>query len=186
MTRQILLPALATVATLALSLPAWSHEFSLLLLAPTGASQAEIDEMRAAFLIAAHERDSHPDETSEGHLGGMDVQLTLATADSALADTTLAFVAAPFATADDARVAALAAPGDAVIVDADTLAVLPANAPEGNADAGPFANRFLAETGRAPGPAALGAYRAARVVDLAVRSLGSVDDRAELRRMLAP
>jgi hypothetical protein len=57
--------------------PALAHEFELLLVAPPEATEAVLGQMRAAFLIASHERDSHPDETSEGHLGGMDVQLTL-------------------------------------------------------------------------------------------------------------
>lgn len=56
--------------------PAMAHEFELLLLAPPDAPEAVLEQMRAAFLIASHERDNHPDETSEGHLGGMDVQLT--------------------------------------------------------------------------------------------------------------
>ena len=166
--------------------PAFSHEFDLLLLAPTGTSQAEIEDMRVAFLIASHERDTHPDETSEGHLGGLDVQLTLATPDTTSANAALAFVVAPLSLPGDARIAALAAPGDAVIVDALALSPLSASLQVENADITVFADQFRAETGRAPGEAALGAYRAARVVDLAVRTLGSVDDRDALRRTLAP
>ena len=139
MPRQKLHLPLALILSSSFAGSAFAHEFNLLLLAPTGASQAAIDEMRVAFLIASHERDSHADETSEGHLGGMDVQLTLATPDTATADAALAFVAAPFAEAGDSQVAALAAPGNAVIVDSPALAVQPADLQEGNAGIAAFA-----------------------------------------------
>ncbi|MES2144456.1 MAG: hypothetical protein V4516_08845 [Pseudomonadota bacterium] len=160
-----------------------AHEFDLLLLAPAAAPQSDLDDMRAAFLIASAERDSHANETSEGHLGGLDVQLILARMDDLPADATPDFVVAPFAEVGDAQVAALAAPGDSVVVD---VRVLAAPAPAEREDLPPFAERFLAETGRVAGPAALGTYRAARAVDLAVRAVDSVDDRGALRRALAP
>lgn len=183
MTRSPLPFALALILSAPLAPPALAHEFNLLLLAPATASPAEVDNMRTAFLIASHERDSHPDETSEGHLGGMDVQLTLARMGEAPVATDPDFVAAPLAGAGDAQVAALAAPGDAVIVDGATVARI---APGERPDLAPFADRFLAQTGHAPDGAALGAYRAARIVDLAVRPLGAVDDRNGLRRALNP
>lgn len=163
--------------------PAFAHEFDLLLLAPAEASPSDLDNMRAAFLIASHERDNHPDETSEGHLGGMDVQLTLARIDEVDAGAAPDFVLAPFAALDDPQVIAVAAASDAVIVD---QAVSARVAPEEPTDLAPFADRFLAETGRAADSAALAVYRAARVVDLVVRPLGSVDDRLSLRRALDP
>lgn len=166
--------------------PAYAHEFEVLLLAPADATVADLDDMQAAFLIAAQERDSHPNETSEGHLGGMDVQLTLSVLDKAVADASLAFVAAPFSGADDAQVSALAAPGNAVIVTARTLAVLPKDVLDGRDNVAAFADRFIAETGRTAGASAVGAYLAARAVDLAVRPFDSVDDRDKLRSALTP
>lgn len=166
--------------------PAYAHEFELLLLAPADATAVDLDDMQAAFLIAAQERDSHPNQTSEGHLGGMDVQLTLSVPDKAVADASLAFVAAPFAGVNDAKVSALAAPGNAVIVTAQTLAVLPKEVLDGRDDLAAFADRFLAETGRTAGASAVGAYLAARAVDLAVRPFDSVDDRDKLRSALTP
>lgn len=186
MPRLTLRHALVLSLCMGFPLPASAHEFELLLLAPTGASQADIDDMRTAFLIASAERDSHPNETSEGHLGGMDVQLTLAVTDAAVADAALAFVAAPFAVANDARVAALAAPGNAVIVDAPILARLPADLLDASDGLAAFADRFRAEAARAPGPAAVAAYRSAKAVDLAIRPLGSVEDRDLLRKNLTP
>ncbi|MCY1126076.1 hypothetical protein OU426_04350 [Frigidibacter sp. RF13] len=160
-----------------------AHEFNLLLLAPEAATQAELDSMRAAFLIASHERDDHPDETSEGHLGGLDVQLTLARVDEAASADATDFVVAPFAAPGDPRVLVRAAVSDAVIVDATAIAQVE---PEERRDLAPFADRFQTETGRTPDDVALGAYRAARVVDLIVRRFGSVDDRDALRRALGP
>lgn len=174
---------LALALSAAIASPALAHEFNLLLLAPAAASGTEMDDMRTAFLIASAERDSHANETSEGHLGGLDVQLTLMRIGEAAADEVPDVVVAPFAAAGDAQVAALAAPGDAVIVDAEVLA---RTVPEERDDLAPFAERFLAETGRTADAAALGVYRAARVVDLAVRSVDSVDDRDSLRRALSP
>jgi hypothetical protein len=173
----------ALILSAVIASPGLAHEFSLLLLAPAAASQTEMDDMQAAFLIASAERDSHANETSEGHLGGLDVQLTLARIGEAAAGEVPDFVVAPFAAANDAQVAALAAPGDAVIVDAEVLAGI---TPEERSDLAPFAERFQAGTGRAPDTAALGVYQAARVVDLAVRSVDSVGDRDGLRRALTP
>ncbi|MES2915828.1 MAG: hypothetical protein V4753_11980 [Pseudomonadota bacterium] len=174
---------LALALSAGLASPGLAHEFSLLLLAPAAASQTEMDDMQAAFLIASAERDSHANETSEGHLGGLDVQMTLARIGEVAAGEAADVVVAPFAPADDAQVAALAAPGDAVIVDAGVLAGI---TPEERSDLAPFAERFQAATGRAADPAALGVYQAARVVDLAVRSVDSVADRAGLRQALRP
>jgi hypothetical protein len=174
---------LALILSLTAS-PARAHEFELLLLAPPDASQATLDQMRTAFLIASHERDSHPDETSEGHLGGMDVQLTLARLGEAAEIDALAFVVAPLAAPDDAAVVSLAAPGGAVVVDSVHLSALPPALDQGNATLPPFADRFRAETGQDPGPDAWATYLAARLVDLAIRPLDSVDDREALRKAL--
>ena len=164
--------------------PALAHEFELLLLAPPNATEATMEQMRAAFLIASHERDNHPDETSEGHLGGMDVQLTLVRMDEAKAAADLAFVLAPFAAPGDAAVAALAEPSGAVVVDSAHLAALPPGMDQGDGTLPPFAERFRAATGLKPEPEALATYLGARAVDLAVRPLDSVDNREALRRAL--
>lgn len=164
--------------------PAFAHEFELLLLAPQRTTDDALAQMEAAFLIASHERDSHPDETSEGHLGGMDVQLTLVRLGEAGPAADLAFVVAPLTLPGDAAVTALASPGDAVVVDSGHLAAMPEGLDQGAVDLPPFADRFRAETGQDPGPEAVAAYLAARLVDLAVRPLDSVDDRDALRRAL--
>ena len=164
--------------------PALAHEFELLLLAPQETTDEALAQMQAAFLIASQERDSHPDETSEGHLGGMDVQLTLARIGEATAAEDTAFVVAPLAVPGDAAVAALAAQSGAVVVDSGHLAALPKGLDQGGSALPPFADRFRAETGKDPGPEAVAAYLGAQVVELAVRPLNSVDDRETLRRAL--
>ena len=175
-------PSLVVILSL-IAAPAMAHEFELLLLAPPDATDATLQQMTTAFLIASHERDSHPDETSEGHLGGMDVQLTLARLGEATGASDLAFVVAPFAAPSDPAVARLAAPGDAVVVDSGHLAAAPEGMEQANALPA-FADRFRAETGHDPGREALATYLGARLVDLAVRPVDSVDDRPALRAAL--
>lgn len=47
-----------------------AHDFSLLLLAPFSQQQGQ-SELQG-FLLATREQDGHEDETSDGHLGGLD------------------------------------------------------------------------------------------------------------------
>lgn len=150
--------------------PAMAHEFELLLLAPPDAAEAVLEQMRAAFLIASHERDNHPDETSEGHLGGMDVQLTLARIGEAEAAGDTAFVVAPLAAEGDAAVATLAAASGAKVVDSAALTGLTLDPGSADGSLPPFAQRFRTETGQDPGPEATATYLAARLVDEAVRA----------------
>ena len=178
-----MLARLALILSLAAS-PSFSHEFELLLVAPDSATEATLEQMRAAFLIASHERDAHPDETSEGHLGGMDVQLTLARMNGAEPTADLAFVVAPMAEPGNTVIVELAAPGAAVVVDSGHLKAMQQGLDQGDATTLPFSDRFQAETGQPPGAEALAVYLSVRLVDLAVRPLGSVNDRDALRRGL--
>ena len=64
-----------------------SHDFSLLLLAPFSQQQGQ-SELQG-FLLATREQDGHEDETSDGHLGGLDshiVRLDSSQGDDALLD----------------------------------------------------------------------------------------------------
>ncbi len=67
------LAALAGLVWLAAT-PALAHSFRMALLLPlTGADAAVGRQAVKGFLLATRERDGHPDETSDGHLGGLDV-----------------------------------------------------------------------------------------------------------------
>jgi outer membrane PBP1 activator LpoA protein len=51
-----------------------AHSFNVaLLVGQSGPAASEGDQIRDGFLLATRERDSHPDEESDGHLGGLDV-----------------------------------------------------------------------------------------------------------------
>jgi hypothetical protein len=72
-----LIVAAALIAGLA-GMPggAKAHSFNVgLVIALSEQSDANIRQARDGFLLATRERDSHPDEESDGHLGGLDVYL---------------------------------------------------------------------------------------------------------------
>lgn len=178
MTRQILLVA---AWLLAVAPAAWAHSFNVVMVVPDDLAQGVRDDMAAAFLVASEEQDGHANEESDGHLGGLDVYITLAAVgDRARID------------AADPDILALPLAGEARSGDAVILRAIDAGSPKAagflNRAAGagfsPFADRFATRTGRTPGTEATAAYLAARHIDLAVRELEGVEDRAELANLL--
>jgi len=178
MTRQILLVA---AWLMAFAPAAWAHSFNVVMVVPDDLAQGARDDMAAAFLVASEERDGHANEDSDGHLGGLDVYITLAAmGERARID------------AADPDILALPLAGEARSGDAVILRAMDAESPKAagflNSAAGagftPFADRFTTRAGRAPGPEATAAYLAARRIDLAVRQLQGVDDRAKLADLL--
>lgn len=178
MTRQILL---AGAWLMAFAPAAWAHSFNVVMVVPDDMAQGARNDMAAAFLVASEERDGHANEESDGHLGGLDVYITLAAAgDQARIDGA------------DPDILALPMAGDARSGDAVVLGRMDAGSPmaadflSNPAGAGfaPFAQRFTDRTGRAAGAEAIAAYLAARRIDLAVRELEGVDERAELENLL--
>ncbi len=59
-----------------------AHEFTAGLHVAGLGSETRLAEIVAGFLLAADERDGHEGETSDGHLGGVDVQVLLLPHDS--------------------------------------------------------------------------------------------------------
>lgn len=51
----------------------FAHSFSVALI--VGSSNPYSEQINADFLRAAKEHDGHPDETADGHLGGLDVHI---------------------------------------------------------------------------------------------------------------
>lgn len=176
---------LALAVLLSLPCAALAHSFNLLLVVPEDAAIAE--DMRLAVLLAADERDGHPDNHSDGHLGGLDVYLTDTRqlpdpADwfEAEADIVLDALLFPLAHYADRDPEWLALYGtDLDRLDRDALLATAADPA-----IGPFQARFRAATGRDPGPEAQAAYVGARVVDLIVRPLDSADDPGALGKEL--
>ncbi len=178
MTRQILL---ASAWLLAFAPAALAHSFNVVMAVPDDLAQNTRSDMAAAFLVASEERDGHANEESDGHLGGLDVYITLA----GISDS------ARIASADPDILAlplnGTAQSGDAVVMgpmDASALDAVAFLAKASGAGFAPFAERFTARTGRAPGPEAHAAYLTARRIDLAVQAQAGVSDRAALANQL--
>ena len=164
-----------------------AHEFSLGVYATGAEAQAMVVEAVRGALLAADERDAHGDETSDGHLGGVDVHLVplpdgrrltlpeLKNAHQGALDLVLVLGGA--GTAD----------GIAGVTDITVVfetGVLPDRASWGSADRQGFAARYQAAWGAAPGVHAASGYNAARRLELAIRPQDGVADRAALRRSL--
>lgn len=200
-----LLPALALAAAIALGpAGAAAHSFRVALVAPFGgAKAAEGAALGAGFLVATRERDGHPAETSDGHLGGLDVHLlrvdgaagtgaALAAASALLEGRDgdpVAFLAVSAGPELMAALEQASARAGAVFLDLSAGPLPDPGPPEAPGDgspaAAPFAEAFRAAHGKAPGAAALAGYRAARLIDGAVRAQAGVEDRAALLAAVA-
>ena len=66
---------LAVAMWMALSGNALAHSITAALTVVGDNREASLAEAVRGFLLAADERDGHPNETSDGHLGGVDVQV---------------------------------------------------------------------------------------------------------------
>ena len=167
--------------------PARAHRFNVALVVPaSNAGPAQGRQILDGFMLATAERDSHPDQVSDGHLGGLDVYVTVidGTADRtkdiidivtrADIDIVAAFGSEPTLTLvgkllDGAKVALLL-PGQSPFSRPDLPAVAA------------FIAAYQARYGARPSRQAAQGYNAARRIDLAVRAQGGVDDTAALIR----
>ena len=167
--------------------PTLAHSFKVVLIVPlSGAESIRGRQIREGFMLATAERDSHPEQVSDGHLGGLDVYLTTIDgqghvgaeierlARQGMVDIVAAFgpetMLSRIGKQLDERAAVLLRPGETPFSDAALPAV----------------RAFIAASERAygarPSSHAAEGYNAARRIDGAVRSQGGVDDRASLRR----
>ena len=181
----------ALVATIMVALAlgaaeARAHSFQVVFLAPTSGPEATAGKaMLDGFMVATGERDRHPDETADGHLGGLDVYVTMV-------DTALdpAAVVAQVRSARPDILAGLVTPPVAAALRGmtDAVPVGPDNGAGGTTtmDGRPFADAFRAAYGHEATPAAVIGYRQARRIDTAVRAIGGeVGDRDALGAALA-
>ena len=178
--------AMAAAAALVFGVAeAHAHSFQAVFLAPmTGAEATAGKAALDGFMVATRERDSHPDETADGHLGGLDVYVTVV--DTAL---DLAAAAARVRSARPDILAGLMTPPVEAALRGKTDAV-PVGPDSGTGDtmtmdSEPFADAFRAAYGYGVTPAAVIGYRQARRIDRAVRAVGGdVGDRAALAAAL--
>ena len=184
-----LLLAAWSAASLA-SGPVRAHDFRIALVVPLSGPEAKRGrEIRDGFMLATAERDSHPEQHSDGHLGGLDAYVALLDANGdalaelrSLVDRGEVDIVVGFGPeAERSRLRALLE---------GTRAILPAPGrspfakPRGPG-VGAFITAFQGIHGRAPGIDAARGYHAARRIDAAVRAQGGVDDLAALRRSFA-
>ena len=142
---------------------AGAHEFTVTLVVPANAAP----QARNAFLLASSERDIHVAETSEGHLGGLDSQLEIIPPGNALPPSDIVVAIAP-----------AALPPTAAPIWSFEIGTLSARATATFLDTGAdaFSARFKARYASLPDDIATRTYVAARLIDLAVRAQGGVDD----------
>ncbi len=158
--------------------PAWAHSFDTIFIVPVSGPQADAGKQaRDGFLFAARERDGHPDETADGHLGGLDVYLRIV--DSAADASAVAAQAvdlagraaddAPWIVAPELLMTSIKdqVPG-AEFIPIDLSGEVPWDIRTMNGE--PFRAAFEDAFGYAPTPAVMAGYGAARQIDKTVRA----------------
>ena len=168
---------------MALSGNALAHSFTAALIVAGDNREASLAEAVRGFLLAADERDAHANETSDGHLGGVDVHVLPLPRDAA--GLVEGLIGKP------------TEPGDVVVVlgtepaaseaarkyQSNSTVLLQVVLPVGwDSDVGTdsFVARYRLAYGTAPGVMAATSYHAARRLDEAIRPLDGVIPRAAL------
>jgi hypothetical protein len=168
----------ATAAILAANAAA-AHEFTAALYMTGEMREARLAEAVNGFLLAADERDGHSDETSDGHLGGVDVQVLPLPV--AAAGRVSGLVGTP---RNPPGVVVVFGPGpEPADLDPDSVVLRPGALPDSWASpdrSGSFAARYRDAYGVMPTVAAAQGYNAARRLDLAIRPLDGITPRAGL------
>jgi hypothetical protein len=187
--RKSVCAALAACA-LAAPVPASAHSFQLGIIIPlSGPDAASGRHALDGMILATQERDGHPDETSDGHLGGLDSHLN--PIDSVLAadpdwlrdhlsraQLDVVTAAVPM---DEIPALARAFENASAVFCPPGAGPVPPYGLDDPASSG-FVAAFWGTFAYAPTASAARGYNAGRAVDAAVRALGGVADKAELRR----
>lgn len=177
---------LAMIAALALALnPVLAHSFNVaLVILPSDAAPVQGREIREGFLLAAKERDGHPDQESDGHLGGLDVYVTVIYAkNDATADIRRIVTRGEVDIVAAFGSETALAPIEKLLDGPKVVLLLPGQSPFSNSGlpaVAAFISAYEREYGRRPSFHAAQGYHAARRIDVAVRAQGGVDDRAAL------
>ena len=176
-------PVLVAALWMGMSGIASAHSFTAALLVVGEDREVGLAEAVRGFLRAADERDGHADETSDGHLGGVDVHVLPLPRDAAgLVEGLLGTPGEPpdvvvvLGPELAASATARAYQSEGIVLLQD---VLPAGW-EGEAQMDSFAARYRLAHGTAPSAMAATAYHAARRLDAAIRPLDGVNPQAVL------
>ncbi len=174
---KMVLALAAIAAALTTAGPALAHSFDTIFVVPiTGPQAAAGEQAQDGFNFAARERDGHPDETADGHLGGLDVYLRVVDSAANAPDVAAAVRQLAQRSADDAPW--VVGPAELLAVIQDRVGAaewLPINLAGASApdvrtmDGRPFRAAFEQAFGYAPTPAVIAGYGAARQIDQTVR-----------------
>ncbi|AWB50743.1 hypothetical protein HYN69_20135 (plasmid) [Gemmobacter aquarius] len=163
-----------------------AHSFTAALLVVGEDLEVGLAEAVRGFLLAADERDGHANETSDGHLGGVDVHvLPLPREAAGLVEDLLGTPSEPpdvvvvLGPEPAASATARAYQSEGIVLVQD---VLPAGW-EGESQMDSFAARYRLVHGTAPSAMAATAYHAARCLDAAIRPLDGVNLQAALEEV---
>jgi hypothetical protein len=179
---------LAAFVTSVVANTAAAHEFTAALFMGGQTSSVSLAEAVNGFLLAADERDGHANETSDGHLGGLDVQILPLPVDAT--GQVVGLVGTPQIPPDVVvLMGGEGLPPDSLAGEmTGGLEIQIGMLPDNWRDAGPtdsFAARYQNAFGAPPTEAAAQGYNVARRLDAAIRALGGLSPRASLDRILA-
>lgn len=182
------------------SAPVLAHSFNLGLVIPiSGPDSRAGQQMLDGFLLATTEEDSHPDETSDGHLGGLDshvLKVDSGTDSSTLIKSLQAlmrkreplFITGVFTNDTAQLIAKLIEQESTVLFDPmDSLMWKTKPGSLKSMDGGSFSTKFQNRYSYPPTPDAMRGYIAARLIAATVRSLPEEDlyNRKKLVSMLS-
>lgn len=160
---------------------AYAHSFNVALVVPQNMQGKQLVE---GFLLAASERDGHPDQESDGHLGGLDVYVTIIKSN---ADASEFSKHAEAERAFDIIAVAASSGSHAEIrksIGAKNYATLfPGETPFAQSEVPAVANfisSYQSKYRRPPTRHAAQGYNLARRIDAAVRSRGDAKDKVFL------
>lgn len=163
-----------------------AHSFVVTLDATVAAEPVQLASAIQGMRLAASERDSHAAETSDGHLGGVDLFIRVQPATAANGITWLkgspntgATIIVDFSGSDVAP--ARVSDAGAVVISPGALPPDTTWTASAREPAAGFAARYHAAYGRAPDRQAAQGYNAGLRIDRAVRDNGGVHDTEALR-----
>ena len=165
-----------------------AHSFNLGLVIPMSGPDARAgQQMLDGFLLATTEEDSHPDETSDGHLGGLDSHVLKVDsgADSSILLQSLqalmrkrqpVFITGLLTHDTVQLISKSLEQGNTILVDPQESSMWQ-NGPGSlkSMDGGSFSARFQTRYGYPPTADAMRGYIAARLIAATVRSLSEED-----------
>ena len=174
-----------------------AHSFSVVLIIPMSGQSEDLGKQSLdGFMLATKERDAHPDNEADGHLGGLDVYVyTAGSQDGGLTKLRAILKERPIDIIVPAGATKELELTITALAGSDTIVLTPGRLPyaitsQSDAVQRPqklidFMTAFHNEYGYEPTGLSAQGYNEARRIDAAVRPLDSVDDKMELKKQFA-